>query len=296
MYNYKKICRIFLCFFLFFVQLAGSNLKSFAKDVKFNESEYSHSLQDKKNENFTKKSENSVENDKNNIKFPIYDLLSSSGKSIFNLPDESKLESIKDQLQDEYKYLKNSNISSDKIANLADAIIMTIFLEEDMTEGENSALVRKKLSDTIYNLESNELSKYNLDVYQEISKKSEDFSTIGKKTASCLPENVVNLTNSSTLKNPAIRYDDEILVSISDFFDKSDRTIEYMDNNAAIIIKFGDNFLEIEAGNNIGYFNDKKILLTTPILNIEGIAYVPILVANSIGFKTISHDKTVIIY
>ena len=71
--------------------------------------------------------------------------------------------------------------------------------------------------------------------------------------------------------------------------------IEYMDNNSTITVKFNDKILEIAQGSNKAHLEDVQTVMENPVLNIDGVTYVPISILNLLGCKVISCDNAVIV-
>ena len=78
-------------------------------------------------------------------------------------------------------------------------------------------------------------------------------------------------------------YDNHILLSIDDLYQYIDASIEYMYNNATMVITSPDKILEIVAGENVAYLNDKPYNLPVPILSYESSYYMPIEFPNQLN-------------
>lgn len=242
--------------------------------------------------------ENKENSGEQNFSYEIYSLLCEDSKLVFSSADQKKLKEISQELKSVYEYLTKNYAISPESYDIADMSVISILLKNGIIDSEqnNSA---KKLSEAIETYKNYEKNKYDKNKYNSMQKASEEFGNKYKKSSSCSPENLVLLKENKSLNNCPIVYDENILISLNDAvnFSGTNPEIEFMDNNAAIVIKFNNNkILEIEQGSNKAHSDDIQTVMENPVLNIDGLVYVPASILNLMGCKTISYNNTVIIY
>ncbi len=239
-------------------------------------------------------SSESSEEGKNSYK--IYGLLCEDSKLVFSSTDPKKLKEISKELESLYKYLtKNYTISSESY-DIADIAVISLLLKNGMIDSEQSPAV-SKLNEAIETYKSCEKNKYDKNKYDSMQKSSEEFGNKYKKSANCNPESVVSLREDKQLNNYPIIYDENILISLNDAsnFSGVNPEIEYMDNNSTIAIKFNNKILEIAQGSNKAQLEDVQTIMENPVLNIDGVTYVPASILNLLGCKIINCSNAVIV-
>lgn len=239
-------------------------------------------------------SSESSEEEKNSYK--IYYLLCENSKLVFSSTDPKKLKEISKELESLYDYLTKNYTTSPGAYDIADIAVMSLLLKNGMIDSEQSSAVQK-LSEAIETYKSCEKNKYDKNKYNSMQKSSEEFGGKHKKSASCSPESVISLREDKQLNNYPIIYDENILISLNDAanFSGINPEVEYMDSNSTITVKFNGEILEIAQGSNKTQLEDAQTVMENPVLNIDGVTYVPISILNLLGCKVISYNNAVIV-
>jgi GTPase SAR1 family protein len=172
---------------------------------------------------------------------------------------------------------------------LANIFILQIALENEAFGNSQAEEMAKEMINSSISLFSLlEKGKYTYEKYEELTKGMEKFAKSGKKTRKCLPENIITLGDKSIiLQDSPICYDDIILVSLEDATRDRVCEVEYMENNAVIVIRVPglknggyatskNRLMEIESGKTTAYLDDKEETFRVPVLNFEGNTYVPL--------------------
>lgn len=213
--------------------------------------------------------------------------------------DDSK--KLQETLAEIESLVDTKDISSLNIQqrSLLDVIILNKIVNENLVEGERLELAKNTLQVAVTILQSYQKQQYPAESYDNLLKESENFSGTGKKAAGIAPEQVVFLNGYFNIKHSPIMYDNHILLSIDDLYQYIDASIEYMYNNATMVITSPDKILEIVAGENVAYLNDKPYNLPVPILSYESSYYMPIeffATAYDISYISIPEYNFVILY
>ncbi|MBO6127139.1 MAG: hypothetical protein J6P21_04030 [Clostridia bacterium] len=261
------------------------------------EQELIKSLSSGENSSSDLSDENKENSGEQNISYEIYSLLCEDSKLVFSSSDPKKLKEISQELKSVYEYLTKNYAISPESYDIADIAVISMLLKNGTIDSEKNDSA-KKLSEAIETYQNYEKNKYDKNKYNSMQKASEEFGNKYKKSASCNPENVVLLKENKSLNNYPIVYNENILISLNDAvnFSGTNPEIEFMDNNATIVIKFNDKILEIEQGKNKAQLDDAQTVMENPVLNIDGVVYVPASILNLMSCKTVSYNNTVIIY
>lgn len=239
-----------------------------------------------------------LSSDSSEVQHEICNFLSDDVKKIFNSIDNKKASGIFNDLDSIYKRLVEKYENSEHLQNLADLSVLSLFINSGLVDNEkfSASEIISRILDNYKNITK---SKYDSGKYSVMEKDSLAFSETGKKTESCSPENVISLASDKILNNYPIKYDGKILVSLEDLFNISEipYDIEYMDNNSTIVIKLRENkVLEIESGNNEAFLNDNRQVMNNPVLNVQGVVYVSVNLAKSLGCQIIECNDSVVIF
>lgn len=157
--------------------------------------------------------------------------------------------------------------------SLLDFLILSEIIDNDMVEDEKLETAKDTLSVAATILQSYARSEYSDGEYQKLIEGSEAFASKARKGDVVLPEKVMFFDGHFNLKHPPIMYDGHILLAIDDLYQYVDGTIEYMYNNATMVIQSPNKTVEIVSGKNIGYVNDEPKNMVTPILNYDNTIY-----------------------
>jgi len=172
-------------------------------------------------------------------------------------------------------------------------------IEGNMVEGERLELAKNTLAVAVTILESYQKQNYAQVEYDKLTKGTEEFLKMGKKTSSVLPEQIIFLGGYFNLKHSPIMYDDHILIALEDLYQYIDATIEYMYNNATMVINSQDKILEIVSGKNIAYLNDKPYNMPVPILSFNDTIYMSVeffAEAYDISFRYLPEHDFIVLY
>ncbi len=157
--------------------------------------------------------------------------------------------------------------------SLLDLLMLSEIINNDMLDGERLETAKNTLSVAITILESYARQEYSDEEYDRLVKGSEEFSKLAKKAQTVSPEQIMFLNGYFNLKHAPIMYDGHILLAVDDLYQYIDGTIEYMYNNAVMVIQSPNKTLEIESGKNVAYLNDEPKNMSVPILSYKNTIY-----------------------
>lgn len=183
--------------------------------------------------------------------------------------------------------------------SLLDILVLKKVIDENMVEGERLELAKNTLSVAVTILQSYQKQNYAQVEYDELTQGTEEFLKKGKKAASVLPEQIVFMGGYFNLKHSPIVYDGHILIALEDLYQYIDATIEYMYNNATMVIHSQDKILEIVSGKNIAYLNDKPYNMPVPILSFNDTIYMSVeffAEAYDISFRYLPDYDFIVLY
>ncbi len=157
--------------------------------------------------------------------------------------------------------------------SLLDLLILGEIINNDILDGERLETAKDTLSVAVTILESYARQEYSDEEYDKLVKGSEDFSKNTKKGQTVSPEQIMFLGGYFNLKHAPIMYDGHILLAVDDLYQYIDGTIEYMYNNAVMVVQSPDKTLEFEAGKNVAYLNDEPKNMKVPVLSYKNTIY-----------------------
>ncbi len=182
---------------------------------------------------------------------------------------------------------------------LLDILMLYEAIDQDMFSDHRLEVANDALSVAVTLLKAYEKQKYTESEYDALVEDSENFGNKGKKTAGVFPEQVIFLDGAFTLNYMPVMYDEHILIAIDDAYQYIDATVDYMYNNATLVIQSSDNTLELTSGKNVAYLNDEPKNMSVPIMSIENTIYIPVeffAETYDISYRYISDLQTVILY
>jgi uncharacterized phage infection (PIP) family protein YhgE len=201
--------------------------------------------------------------------------LSDGGREAIQSVPSKNIENIADKISKIYKILKEIDLQSKQLSALADAAILSAAYKENFFPNNTREFAEEVINHATEILNTQNREKYNLkDDYEIMKIKSEKFASLGKKTGSCMPENVIFLSEF-LLNDYPIAYEKEILISVEDFSRKINAKVNYMENNSTIVIEIDKKLIEIESGSKEIFINDKKEIMPVAVLNVDGKNYIP---------------------
>ena len=183
--------------------------------------------------------------------------------------------------------------------SLLDILVLKKVIDENMVEGERLELAKNTLSVAVTILQSYQKQNYAQVEYDELTQGTEEFLKKGKKASSVLPEQIVFMGGYFNLKHSPIMYDGHILIALEDLYQYIDATIEYMYNNATMVINSQNKILEIVSGKNIAYLNDKPYNMPVPILSFNDTIYMSVeffAEAYDISYRYLPNYDFIILY
>ena len=183
--------------------------------------------------------------------------------------------------------------------SLLDVLLLSKIIEDNMVEGERLTLAKETLSVAITILKSYERQNYASEDYDKLVEDSDKFTKAGRKASSVIPEQIVFLNGYFKMKHAPIMYDGHILMAIDDLYQYIDASIEYMYNNATMVIQSPGKILEIVSGKNEAYLNDQPKNIPVPILNYEENIYMSVeffAECYDISYKYVADEEFLILY
>lgn len=158
--------------------------------------------------------------------------------------------------------------------SLLDLLMLNEALNQELFNEERTKVAKEALEVAVTVLKSEQKAKYTNEQYSELSSGSQDFSKTGKKAAAVLPEQVVFFDGAFNLTQAPVMYDGHILLAIDDLYQYIDAKVEYMYNNANMVIQSPGVTLELTAGKNVAYVNDAPKNIPAPVLSINDKTYI----------------------
>lgn len=215
--------------------------------------------------------------------------------------DDEKVKSLQEIMSEIENIVDLNDVSSLSVQqrSLLDILLLSKVIEDGMVEGERLDTAKETLSVAITILESYEKQNYIPYEYEKLCSESEEFMKKGRKCASVLPEQVVFMGGHFQMKNAPIMYDGHILLALDDLYQYIDAKIEYMYNNATMVIQSPDKTLEITSGKNVAYINDSPKNLPVPILNFNNTIYMSVesfAEFYDISYKYVSDKEFLVLY
>lgn len=183
--------------------------------------------------------------------------------------------------------------------SLLDVLLLSKIIEDNMVEGERLTLAKETLSVAITILKSYERQNYASEDYDKLVEDSDKFTKAGRKASSVIPEQIVFLNGYFKMKHAPIMYDGHILMAIDDLYQYIDASIEYMYNNATMVIQSPGKILEIVSGKNEAYLNDQPKNIPVPILSYNDNIYMSVeffAECYDISYKYVADEEFLILY
>jgi len=183
--------------------------------------------------------------------------------------------------------------------SLLDIIVLSKILEDEVLEGERLELAKDTLGVAVTILESYQKQNYDTPSYDNLTSGTERFLQVGRKASSVLPEQIVFLDGHFNMNYPPLMYDGHVLMALDDLYQYIDAKIDYMYNNATMVITSPEKTLEIVSGKNIAYLNDKPFNMPVPILSFEDTVYMSVeffAQAYDISYKHVPDHEFIVLY
>lgn len=195
--------------------------------------------------------------------------------------------------------LNEIDAMSVKQRSLLDVLMLYEAISKNMFSGHRLDVAKDALSVAVTLLKSYEKQKYTESEYNALVEKSDEFGSRGKKTAGVFPEQVIFLDGAFNLKFMPVMYDGHILIAIDDAYQYIDAKVDYMYNNANLVIQSPGNILELTSGKNVAYLNDEPKSMAVPVMNINNTIYISaefFAQTYGIAYRYISDLQTLIMY
>ncbi len=186
-----------------------------------------------------------------------------------------------------------------KQRSLLDTLMLYEAIKQNMFSEHRAEVANDALSIAVTLLKSYEKQKYSEPDYNTLVEKSEEFASKGKKTAGVFPEQVIFLDGAFNLKFMPVMYDGHILIAIDDAYQYIDAKVDYMYNNANLVIQSPGNTLELTSGKNVAYLNDEPKSMPVPVMSINNTIYISaefFAQTYGISYRYISDLQTIIMY
>lgn len=183
--------------------------------------------------------------------------------------------------------------------SLLDILLLDKVIEEGLVKDERLELAKDTRAVAITILQSYQKENYSPEEYANLTEGTERFLDVGRKSSSVLPEQIVLMDGHFNMKHSPIMYDDHILLALDDLYQYIDAKIDYMYNNATMVITSPNKILEIVSGKNVAYLNDKPFNMPVPILSFEDTIYMSIeffAQAYDISYKYLPEYDFVVLY
>ena len=215
--------------------------------------------------------------------------------------DEEKVKNLQELMSEVETVFDLKDVSSFSVQqrSLLDILFLSKLIEDNMVDDERLELAKNTISVAITILESYEKENYIPVERDKLIDDSDEFSKMGNKASSVLPEQVVFFGGHFPMKHAPIMYDDHTLVAIEDLYQYIDADIEYMYNNATMVIQSPGKTLEFESGKSEAYLNDKPKNVPVPILNYNDTIYMSaefFAECYDISYKYIADGEFLVLY
>lgn len=182
---------------------------------------------------------------------------------------------------------------------LLDILMLYTAISQNMFTGHRLEVANDALSVAVTLLKSYEKQKYSDAEYEELVQKSEEFGNKGKKTSGAFPEQVIFFDGAFGLNYMPVMYDGHILIAIDDAYQYIDAKVNYMYNNANLVIQSQDKTLELTSGKNVAYLNDQPKNMAVPVMNINNTVYISaefFAQTYDISYTYVSSLQTIVMY
>lgn len=215
--------------------------------------------------------------------------------------DEEKIGNLQDVFAEIESLVDLNDIDSLSIKqrSLLDILMLHEAIEQGMFQGHRAEVANDALSVAVTLLKSYEKQKYSDLEYSELADKSESFANTAKKASGVFPEQVIFLDGEFNMHHAPIMYDGHILIAIDDAYQYIDASVDYMYNNANLVIQSPNKTLELTSGKNTAYLNDEPKNMPVPIMNIRDTIYISaefFAETYDISYRYIADLETIIIY
>lgn len=230
----------------------------------------------------------------------IRDSLSSSAMDVFDSLDAKAWTSMQDALEKSKSILGDDpSQATDTDRQVAELVLLNAASENGVLDDTQQEVADNAVNVVLNQLRVTEKVKYDSNEYNSLKQSSQAFSSAGKKAAAMLPDQVVMLGDSFKLNHAPILYNNEILLALDDVLQYIDATVQNTSHNSTISIQSKNKMVEIAAGKNIAYVNDKAVNLAVPVLNVNGVIYVTAqFFADTYGveYEYIKDTNTIVMY
>ncbi len=184
--------------------------------------------------------------------------------------------------------------------SLLDVLVLDEIIKKNMLDDEERVtLAKDALSVAVTILQSYEKQRYSDVEFSSLAAGSDEFVKYGRKAGSVLAEQVVFFDGFFNMRRPPVMYDGHILVAMDDLYQYIDAKVEYMYNNATMVIQSPGKTLEIVSGKNVAYLNDEPKSMPVPVLNFRDTIYISaefFAQAYDMGYKYVEEHEFFVIY
>lgn len=202
--------------------------------------------------------------------------LSDEALMVLQSLDEEKIKGLQTTVSEIENLVDLNDVGSLSLGqrSLLDLLMLNEAINQEMFSEERLKVAKEALQVAVTILKSEQKTKYTDEQYSNLSSGSQDFAKRGKKAAETLPEQVVFFGGAFNLTQAPIMYDGHILLAIDDLYQYIDAKVEYMYNNANMVIQSPGVTLELTAGKNVAYVNDEPKNIAVPVLSLNDKTYI----------------------
>lgn len=177
--------------------------------------------------------------------------------------------------------------------NVICAVLCQDAVNQGLFSGDDLILIENYQKAAMGRLQANEESKYAQDVFTKLKDSSQNTAINYNSVKSATPSQIILYNQTFTLANPVIVCNDTLMIAVDDAYQFIDARYEKSDKNATATIISENMRVELTAGKNIAYVNDKSTLMETAMLNFNNVYYIPAeFFANAYGVQYIYSEDS----
>lgn len=172
--------------------------------------------------------------------------------------------------------LESPSTLGDVDKNIICAVLCQDAVNQGLFSGDNLVMIENYLKAAMGRLQANEESKYAQDVFTKLKDSSQNTAINYNNAKSAIPSQIILYNQTFTLANPVIVYNDTLMIAVNDAYQFIDARYEKSDKNATVTIISDNMRVELTAGKNIAYVNDKSSVMEAAMLNFNNVYYIPV--------------------
>ena len=160
--------------------------------------------------------------------------------------------------------------------NLVCAVLCQGAVDQGLFKDEQLSLIQNYEKAAMTRLETNEQSKYSGDTFTKLKDSSINIARNLKSVTSAQPSQIVLYNQEFILNNPIMAYNGTLMIALNDAYQFINATYAKSDHNATITLTSEGKRVEITAGKNTAYVNDKSNDMSESMLNFNNVYYIPV--------------------